>query len=185
MGYTGSGGISDPCVNIDDCFSGPCLGGSCVDLVGGFRCECDIGWQGILCDVNPDDCQIELQRLEILANSSSSAENAANATSVSVCGPHGECIDRLAGFQCSCDEGFEGLKCETQIDVCSLFDANPCGHGGVCSNHPTKPGDFICDCPTGYTGGTCMLDENECVTGTHDCGGEVNVDGFLGDAWKC
>lgn len=33
-------------IDIDDCEPSPCLNGTCVDLVGDFLCECDVGFQG-------------------------------------------------------------------------------------------------------------------------------------------
>lgn len=39
-------------VDIDECSGGPCEhGGTCIDLVGGFRCECPPEWTGDVCDI--------------------------------------------------------------------------------------------------------------------------------------
>lgn len=36
--------------DIDECAGGPCQhGGTCHDLVGGFRCDCPPEWTGDLC----------------------------------------------------------------------------------------------------------------------------------------
>lgn len=38
--------------DIDECSGGPCEhGGTCIDLVGGFRCECPPEWTGDVCQV--------------------------------------------------------------------------------------------------------------------------------------
>lgn len=38
--------------DIDECSGDPCEhGGTCIDLVGGFRCECPPEWTGDLCQV--------------------------------------------------------------------------------------------------------------------------------------
>lgn len=38
--------------DIDECSSHPCEnGGICIDLVGGFRCECPVEWTGDLCNI--------------------------------------------------------------------------------------------------------------------------------------
>ena len=37
--------------DINECQSNPCInGGTCNDLVNGFECACDPGYDGILCD---------------------------------------------------------------------------------------------------------------------------------------
>ena len=37
-------------IDIDECHGGPCEnGGMCIDLVGGFRCECPPEWTGDVC----------------------------------------------------------------------------------------------------------------------------------------
>lgn len=38
--------------DIDECSGDPCEhGGTCVDLVGGFRCECPPEWTGFTCEI--------------------------------------------------------------------------------------------------------------------------------------
>lgn len=38
--------------DIDECSGGPCEhGGTCIDLVGGFRCECPPEWTGDVCQI--------------------------------------------------------------------------------------------------------------------------------------
>jgi len=35
----------------------PCANGAtCIDLVGSFRCDCDVGFQGRLCELEVDEC---------------------------------------------------------------------------------------------------------------------------------
>lgn len=43
--------------DIDECSGGPCEhGGTCIDLVGGFRCECPPEWTGDVCDIGKCHC---------------------------------------------------------------------------------------------------------------------------------
>lgn len=38
--------------DIDECSGDPCEhGGTCIDLVGGFRCECPPEWTGFTCEI--------------------------------------------------------------------------------------------------------------------------------------
>ena len=35
----------------------PCqMGATCVDAVNGFGCRCVVGYEGVLCETNTDDC---------------------------------------------------------------------------------------------------------------------------------
>lgn len=52
---------------------------------------------------------------------------------------------------------FESNTCSMK-NFCS---SNPCQNNGVCS---TSFNDFVCSCPTGYTGKLCQHDINACET---------------------
>ena len=42
--------------DINECAPAPCLnGGTCVDLVGNFRCDCAAGWLGNTCSGKSSD----------------------------------------------------------------------------------------------------------------------------------
>lgn len=51
-----------------------------------------------------------------------------------------------------------------QSNTCNLKDhclSNPCMNGGACSY---SFNDFVCSCPTGYTGKLCQHDIDSCQT---------------------
>lgn len=44
-------------LEINECLSNPCLnGGMCEDLMGGYSCNCAIGYSGDSCEVDIDEC---------------------------------------------------------------------------------------------------------------------------------
>ncbi|XP_038939693.1 sushi, nidogen and EGF-like domain-containing protein 1 isoform X1 [Rattus norvegicus] len=61
----------------------------------------------------------------------------------------GSCQDLIAGYQCLCSPGYEGVHCELETDECQ---AQPCRNGGSCRD---LPGAFICQCPEGFVGTHC------------------------------
>ncbi|XP_035687115.1 fibropellin-1-like [Branchiostoma floridae] len=56
---------------------------------------------------------------------------------------------------CSCQPGYTGLNCETDIDECA---SNPCLNGGTCLEHL---GFFQCECPGPFTRDRC--EDSSCV----------------------
>ncbi|KAG8431338.1 hypothetical protein GDO86_019022 [Hymenochirus boettgeri] len=51
-------------------------------------------------------------------------------------------------YQCLCQDGFRGDRCETHEDRCQIH--NPCLNGGTCK-------DNRCHCPSGFSGTICEL----------------------------
>ena len=41
--------------DIDECESGPCVNGDCVDGINHWECLCQPGWTGTACDIGMDD----------------------------------------------------------------------------------------------------------------------------------
>jgi len=77
------------------------------------------------------------------------------------------------GFNCSCVKGYEGDKCEIEINEC---EDHPCQNGGTCID---EIGTYICDCSgTGYYGTNC----NEVVD---ECKGNIDPTTPCNDRGKC
>src|SRR5690606_11486180 len=60
-----------------------------------------------------------------------------------------ECVDGLGNYTCRCAAGYEGERCETDVDDCA---ANPCANGGTCSDGVNE---FSCSCVDDFGGPTC------------------------------
>ena len=90
-GFTG-----DRCqTNIDDCEGVNCSGnGMCIDGINSFSCDCNVGFEGQLCNVlsSSDDCS-----------------NSSNP-----CGLNGRCVDGLNNYTCQCSPG---SQCEQGKEI--------------------------------------------------------------------
>lgn len=99
------------------------------------------------------------------------------------------CHNTMGGYQCKCQPGYNGQKCETDVDDCKpskeqisaaatshLVDglkrhqrmvtahplfcvSDPCSNGGLCRDGINS---FTCTCLPGFRGGRCEQDINEC-----------------------
>ncbi|KAL2306756.1 hypothetical protein Nmel_004693, partial [Mimus melanotis] len=107
------------------------------------------------------------------------------------CENGGTCIDYEDRFKCTCPIGFEGERCELDIDAC-LFNNISCAPGALCMDKShgfnytclspcignTETSDLVgfppllllssyfnnrCLCPLGYTGTFCELDIDNCI----------------------
>lgn len=71
---------------------------------------------------------------------------------------YGTCMDKIGGYVCECDEGFEGEHCRLEIDECQKFQ--PCVHG-VCND---QKANYFCDCEPNYGGKNCSVELMGCHT---------------------
>uniref|UniRef100_A0A673LLV5 Neurogenic locus notch homolog protein 1 n=1 Tax=Sinocyclocheilus rhinocerous TaxID=307959 RepID=A0A673LLV5_9TELE len=167
--------------NIDDCPDHRCLnGGTCVDGVNTYNCQCKPEWTGQFCteDVNecdlmPNSCQNGGTCLNtqggyncVCVNGwtgddcSENIDDCADAA----CHTGATCHDRVASFLCECPHGRTGLLCHLN-DACI---SNPCQKGSNCDTNPVN-GKAICTCPLGYVGPSCDQDVDECSLGANPC----------------
>jgi hypothetical protein len=74
---------------MNECASSPCLhGGSCVDQVNGFQCQCTTGWTGALCEYVVDHCAIPPLP----------------------CQNQGQCVQLFNDYYCRCISWFSLIK---------------------------------------------------------------------------
>ncbi|CAL1534712.1 unnamed protein product [Lymnaea stagnalis] len=131
------------CVEIDACAVSNLTcnnNGTCVSENGEAQCLCMLGFTGINCELDTDDCD------------------------VTSCQNSGVCIDGVNRFTCSCQPGFTGFYCEVNIDECL---SSPCQNGGSCLD---QVNGFQCYCKNGFSGDNCEVeleqcDHNVCING--------------------
>ncbi|XP_062338970.1 protein kinase C-binding protein NELL2 [Osmerus eperlanus] len=126
----------------------------CFNTVGGHSCTCKPGYHG-----NGTVC---------------------TALCEGLCQNGGSCVSLDS---CSCQLGFTGRRCETDIDEC-VEGFVECDSRATCVN---LPGWYHCECRDGYhdngmfsTNGDSCEDIDECDTGRHNCANDTvcfNVEG--------
>ena len=80
----------------------------------------------------------------------------------------GTCTDGVGTFSCSCLAGWEGDRCETDIDECAANGGvGACLNGATCddsnSDGSIAVDTYRCNCPAGYEGTNCETDTDECA----------------------
>ncbi|XP_047272530.1 protein crumbs homolog 1 isoform X4 [Homo sapiens] len=116
-------------LNIDECFSNPCIHGNCSDRVAAYHCTCEPGYTGVNCEVDIDNCQ---------------SHQCANGAT---------CISHTNGYSCLCFGNFTGKFCRQSrlpSTVCGNEKTNlTCYNGGNCTEFQTE---LKCMCRPGFTG---------------------------------
>ena len=81
-------------------------------------------------------------------------------------------------YQCMCQLGTVGDRCETNYDDCF---SSPCQNGGTCIDGLQ---DYTCQCPSGTSGKDCNININECES--EPCqNGAICTNGFGAPVCDC
>ncbi|KAF5914002.1 hypothetical protein HPG69_010160 [Diceros bicornis minor] len=160
-------------INVDECFSNPCIHGNCSDGVAAYRCRCEPGYSGVNCEVFIDNCQSHQCANGATCISDTNGYSCrcfGNFTGKfcrhtrlpsTVCGNEktnftcysgGSCTEFQGELRCACRPGFTGEWCENDVDECA---SNPCLNGGLCQDSLNK---FQCLCDVAFAGERCEID---------------------------
>ena len=181
IGYTGVNCESD----IDECMviPSPCSNhGICRHFhFGIYSCICDEGFTGSTCEVDltPCDpnpcldggmCQVltvpELQYHCVYPTNRSSLENLSLCDTLLPCENGGTCQDEEGNYTCLCSDGYGGINCSVDLDLCQV---DSCLNGGSCisgSNRTSVPEtEIYCVCGPEFTGPRCETQTCICYNG--------------------
>ncbi|KAH8032785.1 hypothetical protein HPB51_001863 [Rhipicephalus microplus] len=145
--------------NIDDCYPGACHhGGTCEDRVRGFQCHCHEAYEGSSCEIDIPDCDPPRPSTPPCENGAACLERS-NASLY-----HENYLGLFqsfsyataAGYVCLCPPGFNGTRCENNIDDCPGHNCSVYGHCVDLVNA------YRCECQAGYEGIDCGTEVNEC-----------------------
>nr|XP_054605635.1 sushi, nidogen and EGF-like domain-containing protein 1 [Nothobranchius furzeri] len=68
----------------------------------------------------------------------------------------GSCLNKIGSYQCLCQDGFSGNRCQIDTNECLT---EPCMNEGTCED---QPGSYLCHCPQGFTGQNCETEQDGC-----------------------
>ena len=92
---------------------------------------------------------------------------------------HGDCVNNIGGYTCSCVNGWEGVNCATDINECQE-QGHGCLNGATCEN---TVGSYVCVCGAGWAGDDCGVNIDECASNPCRNGGACvdTIGGFQCD----
>ena len=158
--------------------------GTCVDKNEDFFCDCTQNFKGRYCessmnacDSNPCQNNGKCERSYDKTSDSWFACNCddfhegkfceiscggsvcGNECSSNPCSIFGKCVDGVNSWECQCQPGYSGLRCDKLQNPC---DSNPCLNNAVCEQTSPNVFAYHCTCPIGWTGPNCNIKINAC-----------------------
>lgn len=145
--------------DIDECAGGPCEhGGTCIDLIGGFRCECPPEWTGDVCQIDVNECEITYPATTSYSHQPVHTSTLRTSTSAVAAA--------IAGSSTSSSALIAALNAASSSLAAAAANATTYGMFGPCVNARqciNLPGSFSCVCLEGWGGPTCAKDFDDCV----------------------
>uniref|UniRef100_A0A8B9TKW5 Cubilin n=1 Tax=Anas platyrhynchos TaxID=8839 RepID=A0A8B9TKW5_ANAPL len=137
------------------CSSNPCENsGTCVNSLDGFFCLCPSNWQGLLCSVDVNECQI-------YAGTALGCQNGAT------------CVNTPGSYSCSCTPETYGSHCASKFDDCQGGSETLCEHGICVDAERDQPNKYRCICDIGWMSPpgspACSADIDECSLPSPPC----------------
>uniref|UniRef100_A0A8C7Y4R1 Neurogenic locus notch homolog protein 1 n=1 Tax=Oryzias sinensis TaxID=183150 RepID=A0A8C7Y4R1_9TELE len=135
------------CQLDDACISNPCQKGSNCDtnpITGNHFCTCPPGYFGPSCDKDVDECSLGNSKFFSLTVFVKTLLGFVQQCP-NPCEHAGKCLNTKGSFQCKCQRGYVGPRCEMDVNECI---SNPCKNEATCLD---QIGDFQCICMPGET----------------------------------
>ncbi|KAI0233508.1 hypothetical protein LSAT2_016260 [Lamellibrachia satsuma] len=85
----------------------------------------------------------------------------------SPCRNGGTCIDQFNSFFCRCPSAWQGARCETDVNECSLYAGTDlgCQNAATCVN---TQGSFRCQCNANWHGVRCTETHDDCTGASNE-----------------
>ncbi|XP_076005623.1 protein crumbs homolog 2-like [Genypterus blacodes] len=176
MSYFSRQGGHDPvtgCHGAPVCESQPCLNqGVCQDQFNEFNCSCSLGWEGVVCQTEINECSsgpcVYGSCTDLLADylcdcepgylGKNCQDEVDNCLEFS-CMNEGICVETMGGHTCSCPPGYIGKRCQWRFPPVACDATKHCLNGGICVGGDTGGN---CTCKPGYIGAWCEIEIDEC-----------------------
>ncbi|KAG8190449.1 hypothetical protein JTE90_009286 [Oedothorax gibbosus] len=115
-------------------------------------------YQSLPGQISCDECPTNLSTAEEGSKNLSDCFDLNPCSIEGVCSNGGSCQRVGRAASCVCEPGFEGARCEADIDECQQ---SPCHNEATCVN---GHGSFLCVCSDSFTGKLCEEEVDECLS---------------------
>ncbi|KAG9276492.1 cubilin [Astyanax mexicanus] len=159
-------GTIEQTIQRKTCSSNPCQNsGTCLNLLDSFHCLCPQNWQGPICAVDVNECQI-------YAGTTQGCQNGAT------------CVNTPGSYTCTCPPEWYGPHCTSRYDDCAGGSQDLCVHGVCIDSDRVNPNEpkYNCICDAGWTSppgvSACTSDVDECSLPNKPCSTNPPVECF-------
>ncbi len=112
-------------------------------------CTCPPGYTGSACNQDIDECSLGKNNTwsirKNIKHNTILHYNTVCISGANPCEHGGRCLNTKGSFQCKCLQGYEGPRCEMDVNECK---SNPCQNDATCLD---QIGGFHCICMPGMS----------------------------------